>query len=215
MSRYYMDEYGNYGETTAAELPDSVTELDYEEYVEAIAALVAADEARKAEEEARKEAERQAAEAERQRQEQERREREAREAAERAEWERLVSIYTNKVKCGDMSLNDVPEDYRYEVEERLNPNKTLEDRVTELENPTQVKYSTVKHVVANTWVSALSESVDIGNYQVVTGADSFKAYCKGVVIGTENPVFVEEAGVLSIQVTSQTTGDYIVKLYKI
>lgn len=215
MSRYYRDQYGNYGETTADELPESVQELTEQEYNEAIASMIAEDEARAAEEEARKEAERQAAEEERQRQEQERREREAREAAERAERERLVSIYTSKVRCGDISLSDVPEEYRYEVEYRLNPSKSVEERVSELENPTQVKYTTVKRVIANTWVSALSESVDVGNYQVVTGADSFKAYCKGVVIGTENPVFVEEAGVMSIQVTAQNTGDYIVKLYKI
>lgn len=214
MKRYYRDQYGNYGETTSETLPDSVQELTEEEYQEAIASLIAEEEARAAEEEARKEAERQAAAEERQRQEEARREAEERAARERAERERLVNMYTNQVRCGDLSLSDVPEDYRWEVKARLNPIPTVEERITKLENPVSINFSTVKYLPSNTWVSVMSHQVSKGSYYVNTDVN-FRAYNKGAIISEGNPIYLTEDGVLSIQAMSETAGDYIIKLNKI
>lgn len=222
MSRYYRDQYGNYGETNATELPDSVVELTVEEYNEAINALIAEDEARAEAEEARKEAERQAREeaARRAAEEAARRaaeeaERQAQEAAREAARQAQIEYYTGKVSCGDLGIDSVPEEYRAEVESRLNPIVTIEERVEKLENPVRTSFSTVKYLPANTWVSVFSESVPVGSYHVVTDATSFKVYHKGVVIGESNPVFLDEEGIMSVQVIAETAGDYIVKLYKI
>lgn len=118
--RYYVQKSGDtviaYGMST--ELPGNVTEIGEDEYNNGIAALAEADAKAKAEREAKEQAERLARE------------------KESAERQAKIDDYVGKVKAGTVKIEDVPEEYRTEVNRVINPPKTETERILAVEEQT-------------------------------------------------------------------------------
>jgi hypothetical protein len=96
----------------SSELPEDVTEITEEEYKSGISALAEADAKAKEKEEL-----------------------EAREK-ESAERQAKIDDYVNKVKAGTVKIEDVLEDFRTSVENIINPPKTDNERLAEVEKQT-------------------------------------------------------------------------------
>lgn len=99
-------------------IPVGTTELTEEEYNTALAALAKADADAKAEREAREQAEREARE------------------QESIERQAKIDDYVSKVKAGTIKTEDVPEEYRAEVNRVINPPKTENERLVAVEEQT-------------------------------------------------------------------------------
>lgn len=99
-------------------IPVGTTELTEEEYSTALAALAKADADTKAEREAKEQAEREA------------REQEA--VARQAK----IDDYVSKVKAGTVKIEEVPEEYRTDVNRVINPPKTENERLSAVEEQT-------------------------------------------------------------------------------
>lgn len=102
----------------SSELSDGVTEITEDEYKSGIAALAKADADAKAEREAKEQAEREA------------REQEA--IARQAK----IDDYVKKVKAGTVKIEEVPEEYRTDVNRVINPPKTENERLSAVEEQT-------------------------------------------------------------------------------
>lgn len=102
----------------SSNIPEGVTEITEDEYKTGIAALAEADAKAKADREAKEQAEREARE---------------KEAIAR---QSKIDDYVNKVKAGTVKIEDVPEEYRTEVNRVINPPKTENERLVAVEEQT-------------------------------------------------------------------------------
>lgn len=114
------------------ELPPNCEWVTEEEYEEAIQAIRDAEEA-----------ERQRREEERRRREEEEAERRRREREERQRHLEIILDYVERIQDGEITIDDVPEEYRDEVNDILNPppepepvptNEELDERTSALED---------------------------------------------------------------------------------